>query len=274
MRDSLHLGLVQMTSVDDVGVNLKYVEESFRKAADQGAELVVLPENSLFMRLRSDQSVVGITLNGPEIERLQNLVESSSRSALMLTTPQASPSGRAKNSTWLLRRGQSPAVVYDKIHLFDVDVAGAPPVRESDHFESGLQPQVLDYEGWKIGLSICYDLRFAELYRHYAQAVDLILVPSAFLVPTGQAHWHVLLRARAIEAQAFLAAPAQNGEHISAQGNKRYTYGHSLVVDPWGAVLADLENSNGVQVVELRRSEIEKVRTQIPMKLHRRLKPF
>ncbi|NJM10425.1 MAG: hypothetical protein HC883_06135 [Bdellovibrionaceae bacterium] len=175
-----------------------------------------------------------------------------------------------KNSTILFEAGKGPRVVYTKVHLFDVDVEGAPPVRESELFVNGDHPAILDFHGWKIGLSICYDLRFAELYLNYAQAVDLILVPSAFLVPTGEAHWHTLLRARAIEAQAYVAAPAQGGEHGSGD-QFRSTYGHSLVVDPWGRVVVDMKLETGLQTVELVREAIEKVRRQIPMKSHRRL---
>jgi predicted amidohydrolase len=155
--------------------------------------------------------------------------------------------------------------------LFDVEVAGAPPVRESDYFNGGSEARVVEIDGWKFGLSICYDLRFAELYLRYArEKADVILVPSAFLVPTGEAHWHVLLRARAIEAQCFVAAPAQSGEHHS-DSQVRKTYGHSLVVDPWGKVLAELKESPQIQVVELDRELITKARRQIPMGGHRRL---
>jgi predicted amidohydrolase len=169
--------------------------------------------------------------------------------------------------------GHPARVVYVKTHLFDVDVEGAPPVRESDHFVGGGGPATVELKGWKFGLSICYDLRFAELYLKYAEAVDVILIPSAFLVPTGQAHWHVLVRARAIENQCFVAAPAQSGEHTSvASGPSRRTFGHSLVVDPWGAVLLDMEHAPGAAVVELKRDLIEKARRQIPMQGHRRLR--
>jgi nitrilase len=129
----------------------------------------------------------------------------------------------------------------------------------------------MELKGWKIGLSICYDLRFSELFLTYAkQAVDLILVPSAFLVPTGRAHWHVLLRARAIEAQAYVLAAAQGGKHISGKA-QRETFGHTLAVGPWGEVISELEEAPGHIIIELRPESITKVREQIPMDGHRRL---
>ncbi len=142
--------------------------------------LVVFPENSLFFRIRSGSIVE--SLSSPEMDQIQNALGSA---GLMLTTAMKTASGKLRNSTLLFEKGKEPRVVYSKVHLFDVDVAGAPPVRESDYFENGEGPALLDFRGWKLGLSICYDVRFAELYLHYAQKADVILVPSAFLVPTG-----------------------------------------------------------------------------------------
>jgi predicted amidohydrolase len=263
------LGIAQMTSGDDLSANLAQVEKFYSTAGD--AQLVVFPENTLFFRIQSGSKIPGLDFGGPEVQRLRALVDREKR-ALMLTTP-LRDGERLKNSTLLFQPGRAPEVVYNKIHLFDVDVPGAPPVRESEVFSGGEQSRLLEIDGWKFGLSICYDLRFSELYLRYAQAADVILVPSAFLVPTGQAHWHTLLKARAIEAQTYVAAPTQAGEHRSASGQTRHTYGHSLVVGPWGEVLMDLENGPEVRLIELKRSSIDTVRRQIPMKSHRRLKP-
>ncbi len=273
MSALLHLGIVQMTSVDDVAANLSLIKSLYQSAVDQGANLVVFPENSLFLRLSANLPIEGIQLDGPELRKLQEVVQKLGVPVL-LTTPLSTGAGRLRNSTLLIRENGSIGEVYSKIHLFDVDVKGAPSVRESEHFENGEQPALIDVAGWKIGLSICYDLRFSELFSSYAQLADLILVPSAFLIPTGQAHWHVLLRARAIEAQAFVAAPAQSGEHKSSSGDSRHTYGHSLLIDPWGRVMAELKDSPEVVVVELSKLDIETVRRQIPMESHRRLKNF
>lgn len=263
-----------MNSTDSMPANLAAFEAAYGRAVNGGAQLAVFPENSLFFRLKAKSTLQGPAVDGPEMRRLGAMVDRGGV-PLMMTT--AWPSGvgaeRFSNSTILLRPGAAPSVEYSKIHLFDVDVPGAPPVRESDHFDAGQTPKVVEIDGWRLGLSICYDLRFAELYTHYAGAVDMILVPSAFLVPTGEAHWHVLLRARAIESQCFVAAPAQAGAHVSTvSGETRHTYGHSLVVDPWGRVLLDMGAEGAdVQVVECQRSFLDEVRRQIPMAAHRRL---
>jgi predicted amidohydrolase len=265
--NKLKLAVTQMTSVDQLSINIERVIAFFREAAAAQAELVVFPENTLYFRIRAGSKIEGFSWE--DLRELQSAVAQSS-TALLLTTPLKVEAGKFTNSTILFEPGAEPRVVYSKVHLFDVDVVGAPPVRESDYFESGLGPRFLDFRGWKIGLSICYDVRFSELYLPYAQTADLILVPSAFLVPTGEAHWHALLKARAIEAQAYLAAPAQTGEHVSGDQIRR-TFGHSLVVDPWGRVLVDMDLMPGLCVVELSRESITQVRQQIPMKLHRRL---
>lgn len=265
--EKLKLAVAQMTSTDRLDENFEKLVQLYLRAVKEGVDLIVFPENTLFFRIRS-----GSKLEAPSdkiLNQIDELVQSN-KTSLMLTTPLAEKSGKFRNSTLLFRPQQSHQVVYSKIHLFDVDVVGAPSVRESDYFERGDAPILLDVNGWKLGLSICYDLRFAELYLNYAQKADLILIPSAFLVPTGEAHWLTLVRARAIEAQAYVAAPAQSGEHKSGD-QLRQTYGHSLVVDPWGRVMAELPHEEGLAIVELSKETILKVRRQIPMQGHRRL---
>lgn len=268
---SLRLALAQLTSTDNLESNLKIIETFIARALADGADAVVFPENSLFMRLSSKAELQTIDRDHPALKTLSERIRGSKLNVL-LTSATANAGLRAKNTTWWLKPDGQIEEAYSKIHMFDVDVPGAPPVRESDHFESGLAPRMIQLNGWKVGLSVCYDLRFAELYLQYAQLADLILVPSAFLVPTGEAHWHTLLRARAIENQCYVAAPAQAGEHVSETGVRRHTYGHSLVVDPWGRILIDMEAVPGLQLVELNKELIETVRRQIPMSSHRRLK--
>lgn len=265
--DSLKLALVQMTSSDVPAENLKRVIEAYSRAVEQGADLCVFPENTIYFRIQAGSKIIGLD---PEvISQLEKAAASGT--ALMLTTPVEDSPGKFRNSTWLFEPGVRGREVYAKIHLFDVDVEGAPSVRESEYFVNGEAPRMISFRGWNLGLSVCYDLRFAELYLNYAQKADVILVPSAFLVPTGEAHWHTLLRARAIEAQCYVAAPAQAGAHL-AGGQTRRTYGHSLVVSPWGKVVAELDGGPDVLTVELVKDEIAKVRKQIPMARHRRLK--
>lgn len=265
MSEILRVGLLQMTSTDEVADNVQKVVAALSMTS---ADLLCTPENSLYFRLQK-AVFAGLSLEGPEFIELQSAVDRKGTSLLLGSVALKEPAG-VSNASVLLSPSASPEVLYRKIHLFDVDVEGAPPVRESEQFTYGPRPTIWEFKGWRFGLSICYDLRFPELYLEYARAgVDAILVPAAFLVPTGQAHWHTLLRARAIEAQAYVLAPAQAGQHQGSDGASRATYGHSLAVDPWGRVLVDMELNQSTAVVELDRNCLKKVRTQIPMKQHR-----
>jgi deaminated glutathione amidase len=157
---------------------------------------------------------------------------------------------------------------YDKMHMFDVDLATGERWRESAAYLGGEGPVAVQTPMGLMGLSVCYDLRFPDLYSAYAKAgVDILAIPSAFTVPTGKAHWHVLLRARAIEAQAFVIAAAQSGKHEDG----RETYGHSLVIDPWGDILLDMGAGEGLGVVDIDLSRISEVRAQIPARTNRRV---
>jgi predicted amidohydrolase len=156
---------------------------------------------------------------------------------------------------------------YDKIHLFDVQLSTGESWRESNAYVQGQAPVITDSPLGRMGLSICYDMRFPDLYSAYAKSqVGVIAVPSSFTVPTGQAHWHTLLRARAIEAEAFVIAAAQSGRHADG----RETYGHSLVIDPWGTVLLDMGEGEGLGYAEIDLRRIDEVRAQIPVHANRR----
>ncbi|MEQ1723150.1 MAG: nitrilase-related carbon-nitrogen hydrolase, partial [Pseudobdellovibrio sp.] len=181
--------------------------------------------------------------------------------------------GKVFNASFMIDKSGNTELLYRKIHLFDIELAGQKPIRESDCFAYGSEPSIFNIVDFKVGSSICYDLRFSELYSVYANAeVDIILVPSAFLVKTGQAHWESLLRARAIESQCYVVASAQAGEHKSAEGgHKRETYGHSMLIDPWGRIQTVLPAGSGVVFAELEHKEISLVRQQIPMRSHRKI---
>tara|TARA_B100000609_G_scaffold20736_1_gene14849 strand:- start:1598 stop:2440 length:843 start_codon:yes stop_codon:yes gene_type:complete len=280
LSSEISVGLVQMSSGEDVSKNLESLKSRYLNViqnhgqnGNSPLDLVVTPENTLFMRIRRSTPIRQFELKNPEILDLQKLVDQNQVPLLLGSIPLKGPHPqKVYNATVFLSPNLEPEVLYKKIHLFDVDVEGQPPVRESDVFLQGEKPQVWDFKGFKWGMSICYDLRFSELYHQYAlQEADVLFVPAAFLVPTGEAHWEVLLRARAIESQCFCLAPAQGGRSEGADEAFRETYGHSLAVDPWGKVLIDLDSDNPTGVVKLERAKIKKVRRQIPMKGHRRI---
>jgi predicted amidohydrolase len=298
----LKVTAVQMTSLDQAQANLEKACFFIEKAcAEFDPDLICFPENALYLRLKEGEKVPQWSPEDQFFFPLLNLAREKkvhlhfgsvpAKSNLVDLHNDLSPAHPAKTgsreghkshesgkgynaSLYISDQGQAQ-FSYHKIHLFDIQLEGKPAQRESDVFDHGKKPSVLDIAGWKIGQSICYDIRFSELYLYYAQqGVDLILIPAAFLVPTGQAHWHVLNRARAIESQAYVVSAAQAGVHESPNG-RRETFGHTLVVDPWGRVLAEGSSlSEELIHVTLQRGEIEKVRRQIPMAQHRRLKSF
>ena len=178
--------------------------------------------------------------------------------------------GRWSNRSFIVDDTGALRARYDKIHLFDVDLPDGVSWRESAVYAGGDQLMAVDTPWARMGLSICYDLRFADLYRRLSDAgATVLLVPAAFTVPTGKAHWHTLLRARAIESACFVLAPAQVGSHEDG----RETYGHSLVIDPWGEVLLDMGDKAGLGFVDIDLTFIEQVRARVPVLAHRRALP-
>ena len=179
--------------------------------------------------------------------------------------------GRFVNRSFLIAPDGAVRARYDKIHMFDVDLDGGESYRESAAYRPGEAAVLAEAAGLRLGMTICYDLRFPHLYRDLGRAgAEVLAVPSAFTVPTGRAHWHVLLRARAIEAGAYVLAPAQSGVHAASEGAARATYGHSLAVGPWGEVLLDLEERVGVGFVEIDPEEVARARARVPSLGHDR----
>lgn len=267
--ENLKIALTQITSVDDVTQNTDIILSLLKKLSKNEVEAVFFPENCLYMRLKEGEKIQGFTLQHESLRELGNWSKQNNTGLHLGSIPVLEDGKLFNGTVWINKKGE-PRVSYRKIHLFDIHLQDHKPIRESDVFKHGLGPQILEIENWKLGQSICYDLRFSDLFHYYAkQHVDAILIPAAFLVKTGQAHWDILMRARAIESQCYVIASAQAGLHKSANG-QRETYGHSVVIDPWGTVVAELKNSPEIQVVELQKSRIQAVRTQIPMKDHRR----
>lgn len=267
--DVLKIALTQITSVDDITENLETLFSLLKKLSPSEVAAVFFPENCLYMRLQEGEKIKGLSLDHEAFRALASWSRQNKIGIHLGSVPIQEKDSLYNGSVWINAEGEVK-VSYRKIHLFDIQLESQKPMRESDVFKHGQAPQLLDIEGWRLGQSICYDLRFSDLYHYYArQQVDGILIPSSFLVKTGQAHWNVLMRARAIESQCYVIASAQAGVHKSPRG-QRETYGHSVVIDPWGNPVVELRNSPEIQVVELQKHLIQSVRSQIPMKDHRR----
>lgn len=257
-----------MVATPDVDRNLAAAGRLIHQAADQGVRLAALPEYFCLMG-RSDRDKLAIAEadgDGP----IQNfLAEAAQRHGLWLvggTLPMATGlPDRVNNSCCVYGPDGSRVARYDKIHLFAFD-NGQERYDEGRVLQAGHEPVSFEADGHRVGLSVCYDLRFPELYRALMRPpCDLLLVPSAFTYPTGQAHWELLLRARAVENQCYVLAPAQGGLH----DNGRRTWGHSLVADPWGTVLACAPEGEAVVAAELRPQRLAEVRQQLPALAHR-----
>ena len=267
--------VVQMTSRSDLSDNLVRAEALIAEAAARGAQLVGLPENfALFARDDAERQRHAEVHEGPEAGRgpIITALSAAARKygvALVLGgMPERGPEANAYNSAVYLSADGEITAVYRKIHLFDVAIPDGATYAESATTAGGKALVVVDTPWAKLGLSVCYDVRFPELYRELAKrGAEVLTVPAAFTQHTGRDHWHVLLRARAIENLAYVLAPAQFGANTA----KRTTYGHALIVDPWGQVIAEVGDHEGVAVAELDFAYQATVRQQLPSLTHRRM---
>ena len=265
------MAALQLNSQADVAQNLERAAELVARAAQRGAELVLLPENFAFFGAEAQKRALAEPLvDGVISQALSEMAKESSVYVVAGGFPErTSDPERPHNTALVVAPDGSQLGSYRKIHLFDVELGSGGSYSESAATSPGSAPVVLDVGGFRLGLSICYDLRFPELYRALSDAgAEVLLVPAAFTLHTGKDHWHVLLRARAIEAQAFVVAAAQQGAHPGG----RHTYGHSLIVDPWGTVVADAPDGPGIVFATLERSRLESVRRSLPSLQHRKLK--
>lgn len=276
----MKVAAIQMVSTTSVQANVAQAYALLREAAAAGAELAVLPEYFCLMGHHdSDKQAIAEPFGNGALQ--QFLAETAQELGLWLVgatiplapDPGPTPAGAAArvfNSALVFTPDGTCVARYDKIHLFRFD-NGLEHYDESCVLQAGSQPTHFDLDSrdgqrWRIGLSVCYDLRFAELYRAYANAgTHLLLVPSAFTYTTGQDHWEVLLRARAIENLAFVLAPAQGGRH----DNQRHTWGHAMAIDPWGKVLAQRDQGAGVVLAELDFALLQACRSRLPALQHR-----
>jgi predicted amidohydrolase len=270
MSWELRVAAVQMRSGGDLPENLKTCAELTARAAAEGARLVVLPECfALLGRAEGDKLAVAEEIgNGRIVGTLRELATDHGVWIVGGGMPERVPGDatRTYNTAVVIDPRGELAATYRKIHLFDVDIPGGAVLRESDATAAGNDRVVVEIDDAKVGLSICYDLRFAELYRELVldRGAEVLLVPSAFTAHTGAAHWHVLLRARAIENQAWVVAAAQWGKH----NEKRESYGHTLIVDPWGAIAGERADGDGVVAATLDGAAVAKRRTQMPCARH------
>lgn len=266
----MKIAAVQMVSTPSVERNLDTASRLVAQASAQGAQLVALPEYFCLMgQVDTDKLTVAEDPgHGPMQTMLSHTARHHGVWLIGGTVPlKTAAADRVYNATCVYAPDGSLAARYDKVHLFRFN-NGTEEYDEGRVLQAGSEPVAFDAGAVRVGLSICYDLRFPELYRALmAPPCDLIAVPSAFTHTTGQAHWELLLRARAVENQCYVIAPAQGGRHE----NGRRTWGHSMVVDPWGEVIAVLPEGEGVVTAELDAARIAQVRAQLPALAHRKL---
>ncbi len=263
------IGVLQMTSGIDPAVNAATLVDAIRAAAGEGAAMLFTPEMSGLIdrdRVRAGASIVA---EDTDIV-LAAVCKAAVETAIWVHLGSLAirrPDGKLANRGFLIDATGGVRARYDKLHLFDVDLPSGESWRESAAYVGGDTAVVVDTPVGTVGASICYDLRFADLYRALSDAgATLLAVPAAFTRPTGAAHWHVLLRARAIEAGAYVVAAAQTGVHADG----RATYGHSLVIDPWGEVILDMAEAAGLAFADIDPAKVDAVRSRIPVLHHRR----
>jgi predicted amidohydrolase len=263
------IAAVQMTSTADKTQNVETAVRWIREAARRGASFVGLPENFSWMGPDSERAAAAEPLDGPTLSRLAGLAKELRVHLLAGSILESgAPGGRFYNASALLAPDGRRVAVYRKIHLFDVDIQDGARYRESEAVAPGAEPVLADAGFAQLGLSVCYDLRFPELYRRLSRdGATLLTVPAAFTLMTGKDHWEVLLRARAIENLSYVIAPAQFGRH----SEKRITYGSAMVVDPWGTVVARASEGEGLAIAEYDPALVTRVRTSLPSLSHRRL---
>lgn len=271
----MRAAVLQMTSGIDPLANGATIADAIARARADGADMLFTPEMAGYLD-RDRRRAAGQLRRAADDPVLAMAREAAAKAGLWvhlgsLALKEERDDGRWANRSFVIDASGAVRAHYDKMHLFDVDLATGESWRESSVYGPGERAVAVDTPWARIGLSVCYDMRFPDLYRALSNAgASLLLMPAAFTVPTGQAHWHLLLRARAVEAAAFVIAPAQVGRHEDG----RQTYGHSLVVDPWGDVLLDMGGeAAGLSIVDLDMDRVADVRQRVPAIANRRPVP-
>lgn len=275
MKDQLKITLIQMNSGRDRDINLEHATTIMRAAVETDRpDLIALPEYFDFYagekegKISLAQDVPG----GQAYDRIQNFArENGVWIHAGSLVERRNEDKRVYNTTVVFNRSGDEVARYRKIHLFDIDTPDGTSYRESDTVKPGDDVVVYDLEGFRVGCAICYDVRFPELFAELARrGADVIMLPAAFTLQTGKDHWDVLCRARAIETQTYFAAPAQVGSHL-INGERRQTFGNSLVVDPWGHVIARASDGVGYVSTRIDRAQLDRSRNLIPLSKHHRL---
>lgn len=267
--DRIKAAVIQICSTEDTSANLERAEALVRAAAADGATFICVPENVGYLKFTSRKDPGEPLDSSVIVERFRNLAVECEAAMLVGSFHR---SGADPDRTWntsvLLDATGATVAVYDKIHLFDIEIPGQVSFRESDDIIAGEEPVLANIGNTSIGLSVCYDLRFPELYRTLAaRGAEILTVPAAFTLQTGKDHWEVLLRARAVENQCYVIAPGQWGAH----GGARHSYGHSMIIDPWGHVIARASDGEGWASAWLEPERIVTIRRNLPCADHRRL---
>ncbi len=272
MSGSFTAACLQLCSTPEVEANIASVRELALRARDRGADLIMTPEVTDMMEPRRDAVLAKAKQEAEHamLAACRDLArETGAWFLLGSAVVKLADDPLLANRSFLIAPDGGIAARYDKIHMFDVDLPTGESRRESKSYRPGAAAVVADLPWGKLGMTVCYDLRFPDLYRALAQAgASFLSIPSAFTVPTGRAHWHVLMRARAIENFCFVFAPAQSGEHAGG----RKTYGHSLIVAPWGEVLAEAEDGPGFVTASIDPAKVAEARRAVPSLSHDR--PF
>jgi deaminated glutathione amidase len=259
---------VQMTSLPDLHKNLAKAEELIDLAVRRGAELVALPENFSFLGDEASKLAQAESIAQESEKFLKTMAQKFQVTLLGGGFPVPVGNGKVYNTALMIAPNGEELARYEKVHLFDVNLPDGNTYRESEAVVAGLRlPSVIPTKDLgNLGLSVCYDVRFPELYRHLSQmGAEVLFIPAAFTAYTGKDHWQVLLQARAIENTCYVIAPAQTGKHNAI----RQSHGHAMIVDPWGVILADAGEDVGIAVAAIEPARLEQVRRQMPSLQHR-----
>uniref|UniRef100_A0A803Q4E4 CN hydrolase domain-containing protein n=1 Tax=Cannabis sativa TaxID=3483 RepID=A0A803Q4E4_CANSA len=270
--NSVRIAAAQMTSINDLASNFATCSRLVKEAASAGAKMICFPESFAFIGAQDGESLkIAQPLDGPMMQQYCSLARESSIWLSLGGFQEKGPDEQHLFNTHVVidDNGKIKST-YKKIHLFDVDIAGERSYKESNITEAGNNIVSVDSPVGRLGLTVCYDLRFPELYQQlrFQHEAQVLLVPAAFTVATGQAHWEILLRARAIETQCYVIAAAQTGKH----NDKRQSYGETLIIDPWGTVVGRLTDrlSTGITVADIDFSLLDSIRTRMPIARHRK----